>query len=294
MFGGLEIRRGQAPLPRIPTHKARSLLAYLALHRNRAIHRDVLCGLHWGDQTDAEARKALRTTLWRIRSALEPTEEFRGAFLQVEGPHVRFPGTGFVWVDVSEFEASLDGAQTGPPGQLPAEQAERLAHAVSLYQGDLLEGHYDDWCSVDRERLRLGYHTALERLLAHHRARGEWLAAISAGRQLLRTDPIREHVHRELMACHLSMGDRPSALRQYEICERLVRDEMGIPPMEETRRLYGWIRDHGTLPPPEGTPGPDPAPEAGPEELASEVDLAVRRLQSLLDRLEASRTQAIG
>jgi DNA-binding SARP family transcriptional activator len=288
LFGGLEISRGDTLLPPFPTRRARSLLAYLVLHRDRAISRDVLCSLLWGEEAEADARKALRTTLWRIRSVLEPYESDRGAYLRVDGPQVTFPGTARAWVDVAEFEACLRQIRGIGAGQVVAEEAERLTRAVQLYQGDLLDGLYDDWCLLDRERFGLAYLTALERLMAFHQAGGNWLAAISFGRQILRKDPIREHVHRQLMVCHLSMGDRPSALRQWETCSRLMHEELGIEPMEETRRLHTWVRDRGCLPPeaPLGEPLLLPFREEG---LKEEVDGALRELHALVARLEAAR-----
>ena len=293
LFGGLEVCRGDSSLPALPTRRARSLLAYLALHRDRAVHRDLLCGLLWGEHPETEARKALRTTLWRIRSVLEPREEDRGAFLRMDGPQVTFPGTGDAWVDALEFEACVERRESDAPGALSPEATGRLYRAVSLYRGDLLDGLYDDWCHFDRERFSLAYLGALERLMVHCQSQGHWLAAISFGRQLLRKDPIREHVHRELMICHLSMGDRPSALRQYEVCVRLMREELGVEPMEETRRLHHTIRDRGVLPSwGEGTrstgslAGTNPGDE---EQLAQEVDGAVQQLHALIARLEAAR-----
>jgi len=288
LFGGLGLAVGNTPLPPIPSQKARSLLAYLVLHRDRSLHRDVLCGTLWGEQPEAEARKALRSALWRLRSVLEPGDADRGAYIRAEGDEVAFPGTADAWVDTAEFEACTAGVTPDRDGELPTGQAERLSRAVSLYRGDLLDGMYDDWCCHERERFRLACLTALERLLAHYQVRGQWLAALSAGRQILRADPLREHVHRRLMVCHVSMGDRPSALRQFEHYEQLVRDELGVEPLAETRALYHWIRKEGTLPPRQGSNGGPPAPP-----LTGEIDEAIRSLHALVARLEAARSSAL-
>jgi DNA-binding SARP family transcriptional activator len=283
LLGGLGLSDGDTPLDAIPGQKARDLLAYLALNRDRPLHRDVLCGALWGEQSDAEARKALRSALWRLRSVLEPDDARRGAYFRVAGDQLRFPGTADPWVDVAEFDACTAEITPDRTGELPPGQAERLVRAVALYRGDLLDGIYSDWCFPDRERLRMARLTALERLLAHYQARGQWLAALSTGRALLRLDPLREHVHRRLMICHLSMGDRPSALRQFDGYARQVREELGVDPLEETRKLRDWIRDHGTLPEANGAyPGPT-------QELAGEIDQALQSLHALIDRLEAAR-----
>ena len=61
------------------------------------------------------------------------------------------------------------------------------------------------------------------------------------GQAVLTQDPLRENVHRCLMACHNSMGNRPLAIRQYQECARILQQELGIPPMEVTRELCRQI-----------------------------------------------------
>jgi LuxR family maltose regulon positive regulatory protein len=44
--------------------------------------------------------------------------------------------------------------------------------------------------------------------------------------------------HRELMRCYYRQNDRAAAIRQYQACVRVLRDELGIGPMAETENLY--------------------------------------------------------
>jgi DNA-binding SARP family transcriptional activator len=240
LFGELHVSFESESLPAFPTHHARSLFAFLVLRRERPVDREVLCGHFWGERGDAEARKALRTTLWRVRQVLRPFEARGGRGVRAEGSQICFHGPA--WVDVEEFQDCLDepGRRPGPDGD--DDPCHRLARAACLYRADFLEGIYEDWCQSEREPLRLRFFAALERLVECHAARGEWREAIWWGSELLRRDPLREHVHRSLMVCHLANGDRPSALRQFRVCVRVLADELGIEPMEETERLHRSIR----------------------------------------------------
>jgi DNA-binding SARP family transcriptional activator len=290
LFGGLEIHRGNVLLPAFPIQQSERLFAYLVLHRERLIHRDVLCGQLWGELGQAEARKSLRNALWRIRSVLEPADVQRGAFLRVEGHLVGFVGSTKVWVDTSEFEEVARAAALNGQSRLDEQESMSLQSAVALYQGDFLEGHYSEWCLQQRERLRLIYLTALERLVAHHHESAHWLETILWGRKLLQHDPLREHIHRAVMAAHQAMGDRPSALRQYQLCAAQLREELEIDPMEETRRLHDRIRDDEPL---EAGAGYAGAHRRGQQrtarELAGEVGGALKDLYELAERLEATR-----
>ena len=288
LFGGIEIHHGGEPLTGFATKRAELLFAYLVLNRGRVLHRDVLCGHLWSDQPDADARKALRTALWRIRAVLEPSAEARGRYVRVDGASVGFTEGPGVWVDAWEFEdcAGLLGSGGGEGG---AACIERLSRAAELYSGDLLDGHYDEWCLRHRDRLQGAYLNVLERLVAHHQAAGRWLEAIGWGRLLLERDPLREHIHRAVMASHFAMGDRPSALRQYEGCVRSLAEELDIEPMEETHRLYEQIRSGSTGAGDPRTQTGERGEPWGPRGVAAEVEGALRMLYELTERLEKTR-----
>jgi DNA-binding SARP family transcriptional activator/DNA-binding NarL/FixJ family response regulator len=241
LLGNLGVHRGSVPLPAFPTQRSEALFAYLVIHRDRLIHRDVLCGQFWGDRPDAQARKSLRTTLWRIRSVIEARPSDRGSILHVEGDHIGFVASAQPWVDVWALEDCVRMSEENR-GAFDEATARRLEFIGQLYRGDFMEGHYDDWCFKPREQFRSGFLSALERLVEHHVEKEDWLGAIRCARQILGHDPLREHVHRALMASHRAMGDRPSALRQYQHCARVLRNELAIEPMEETRVLYEQIR----------------------------------------------------
>jgi DNA-binding SARP family transcriptional activator len=209
------------------------------MEKGKVVHRDVLATLFWPEESDQRARKSLRNALWRVRSLIEPAGIPAGCFLTVTGRSVGLAGTGSVRLDVTEFErrVALAGGEELSEGELGD-----LEGCIRLYRGDFMDGHDYHWCVHERERLRLSLLLVLERLLAFHFGRGEWSLALQRGRAVLKEDPFREHVHRCLMVCHYSMGDRPLAIRQYHECAELLMNEMGIVPMESTQRLYEEIR----------------------------------------------------
>ena len=242
LLGAFGLRRGAVALPALPTQRSEALLAYLVIQRDRLVHRDVLCGDLWGDRSDAQARKSLRTTLWRVRSVLEADASERGTLLRVDGDHIGFVAPPDARVDVWELDECVRLSEEEGAAPLDEATARRLGRVAALYGGDLMQGHYDDWCTEPRERLRTGFLSVLERLLWHHESKRAWQPAIACAQQILRHDPFREHVHRSLMTSHHAMGDRPSALRQYRHCADVLRRELDIEPMDETRALHERIR----------------------------------------------------
>jgi DNA-binding SARP family transcriptional activator len=199
------------------------------------LHRDVLAARFWPEETDQRARKALRNALWAVRQALEPDGVLKGTFVTIEGSCVGLADGSDIWVDVAEFERLLtwSGDAAHPEVGLAP-----LRNAVGLYKGDLLEGFDFEWCVPERERLRLAQLGAIERLMELYMNVGDWLQAIPLGQAVLRRDPLREQIHRRLMVCHLSQGNRPLAVRQYLVCEEVLEEELGIAPMASTQQLY--------------------------------------------------------
>ena len=76
------------------------------------------------------------------------------------------------------------------------------------------------------------------------RAHSEYGQAIAVAQRMLLIDPANEHAHQHLMFCYVASGDRPAALRQYELCERALADELDAEPMPETIALYQWIKQY--------------------------------------------------
>lgn len=247
LFGSLELRHGTAPAPPFATRWARGIFSYLVLHRGRFFSRELLCGTFWRESSANCGRKRLRTALWRIRRLLEEIDVDPDGVLRCERSRVGIPGYAPVRVDVEQFEERTRSVISARAPTLDSETARDAERAVALYRGDLLEGEYGDWCCAERERLRLRLLTVLERLMVHHRGRREWTSAIRRGCQVLRRDPLREHVHREVMRCHYAMGNRPAAIRQYRECVRILDREVEVDPMLETRRLLELIRSEGPL-----------------------------------------------
>ena len=263
LFGGLELRHGSSPPFVFPTRRSRSVFAFLALHKGRFFARDYLSGVIWERSSEESARKGLRTELWRIRKVLDRTPVDESGVLLCEGASVGIPRSAPLRVDVHAFEGWTRRPVPPQGGRSDTGEGRRLERAARLYRGDFLEGMYDPWCCEERERLRLEFLSVLERLMVRHQRREHWRRAIARGTQILRTDPLREHVHRALMRCHYAMGNRPASIRQYRECERVLREELDIGPMDETRSLLALMEAGHPLPDsttPKGMPPVPPAP----------------------------------
>lgn len=224
----------------IPT--VQNLLAYILVNHHRSHPREIIAELAWGDRPQRSAQNCLNTAVWRLRRELEPDGIPRGTYLSCyPNGEIGFNWDSDHWLDLEIFETQALKLVNYSTNIISENQAKILEEAVQLYLGDLLEGLYSDWVLGERERLRNLYIKCLARLLEYHKTNLAYEPAILYGQQILRHDPLREEIHRELMRLFWFSGQRVQAIQEYETCRRTLADELGILPMPETRQLFDEI-----------------------------------------------------
>ncbi len=241
LLGAFSLTWGEEPLLLPRTAAVRSLLAYLALHHGRPLHRDLLAGTFWPDRPNAEARKALSDALWQIRQCLGPA----AGRLVVERDTVSLGLLSGDHLDVEVFAARLrrhrERQQEGRAVPLSVALSD-LSAAVELYRADLLDGCYDDWVLAEREHLREEYLWALEQLTVLAKQWGDDERALAFAQRLVAADPLRETAHHELMGLYHAVGRPRAALEQYAVLRQLLADELGVAPAAATTALYHEIQ----------------------------------------------------
>ena len=243
LFGDLNIRHGRQVLAAPDLGKAKDVLCYLLLNRGRPHRREALAEMFWGGSRGSQPRKYLRQALWQLQGALGVrSEPHCSRLLLVDADWVRVNQQADHWLDVEVLERVFSRLEGLPDGALSDEQASSLEHAVGLYRGDLLEACADDWCELERERLRDVYLALVDKLMGYCQATQRYETGLTHGARALRFDRVRERTHQRIMRLHYLAGDRAAALRQFERCASLLRDDLDVEPSRETLQLYERIR----------------------------------------------------
>jgi len=262
LFGPPRLARDGVPID-LPSRKALALLAYLAI-TGTTHRRATLAALFWPESDARGARHALRSTLWLLRRTLDD------AWLLVDRNTVALDGSQEQSVDVVRFRTLLaqrlthdHAARDTCPACLPL-----LSEAVDLYGGHFLAGftlrdsvEFDTWQSLETESLRQELVGALQRLVQGCTGQGQVEQAIECAKRWLALDPLDEAAHRALMRLYAGSGQQTAALRQFEACERVLMQELGISPGEETSELHQAIRERQSPQP----YAPPPVLSAAPE-----------------------------
>jgi DNA-binding SARP family transcriptional activator len=81
----------------------------------------------------------------------------------------------------------------------------------------------------------------LTALVEPHEHGADHAAAVDAARELVMLDPLNEGAHRALITAYARTGRRGHALRQYLECRRVLVEELGVEPAEDTSRLQARV-----------------------------------------------------
>jgi DNA-binding SARP family transcriptional activator len=223
LLGGFEVRIDGTPVQLAAS--AQRVVAFVALH-DRPVRRVYVAGSLWLDVREERAAASLRSALWRIHRYCGLIET-AGELLRLD-PGVR--------VDLREAEAL---ARRG----LRADGVDDLEADVSGLARDLLPGWYDDWVLIERERFRQLRLRSLDALCDRLSGAGRFGDALDAGLLSVAGEPLRESAHRAVVRAHLAEGNVSEALRQYRLCEQLLREQLGIAPSEQMRELIRGLDD---------------------------------------------------
>jgi DNA-binding SARP family transcriptional activator len=241
-FGKFKLDYGGTVLTGVRSQKSLELLAYLLLKRS-AHSREALANLIWGDIASTEqCKKYLRNTLWQLQKKLSNQFSPNGHVLRVDARSIAIDPSYPVWTDVEEFESKYEQVRDHDGTGLSEAQAQDLRRAVDLYTGPFLEGWFNEWCLVHRERTQHLVLLMLDKLMDYAIVKGEFESGILHGERILAYDRAREVTHRNLMKLFYFAGDRTSALRQYKLCATILMDELEIEPSERTRHVLEAIR----------------------------------------------------
>jgi ATP/maltotriose-dependent transcriptional regulator MalT/DNA-binding SARP family transcriptional activator len=206
--------------------KSRELLFLLLQHGPQRY--DQLTEALWPESHPAKAHAILHMAVSDLRRAVDARIVVRasGMYQVNEQLLTRY--------DVAEFEWLLQQATA----VVDEDAIPLLRQAVDLYTSPFLGDTSAEWSEIERERLERLYLGALTRLADLYDATGQHHESIAAAECLLQTDPYREDAHARIIRANLRIGNRAAAVRHFERCARLLRDDLGVAPGPELAALF--------------------------------------------------------
>ena len=201
---------------------SKKLLAFVALHRD-GVDRRYAAGSLWPFGCEDRASGNLRSALWRLRRAGIDIVVVDRWSLRLEDA---------VAVDVRQLLEWSDRVIAGQGAW-----NDLLSSTHHLNGLDLLPGWYDDWVTIQRERLRQRVLHALELASTQLADIGRYSDAVEMAYIAIDAEPMRESAYRTLMRIHLSESNWVEARRTYASYRQLTRRELGVDPSSGLRAL---------------------------------------------------------
>ncbi|MEU4222987.1 BTAD domain-containing putative transcriptional regulator [Nonomuraea sp. NPDC026600] len=229
VLGPLRVERDGRTIS-VPGGKVRTLLATLLLRPNQIVPLDLLTERLWGHRPPKQPLRALRTDLARLRRSLDL------------GPLILTEPGGYVarlrpeQLDLLEFQELVRAADQAKAATL---KSRLLRDALRLWRGPVCADveseafHRIDVPPLAEQRLHV-----LERRIDLDAQLGKAAELTVELRALTAEHPLRERFWAQLMTALCRSGRQAEALETYRTVSRLLKEELGIGPNAELRRLH--------------------------------------------------------
>ena len=221
------------------TKKSKYLFVYFASNAGRDVPDEKIMDMFWPDHQPEKARQSLYAALSHIRKALESANagETERVVLARKGFY-RFDSEKSYFYDVREFDALYQEGQARIKAGHEEEAMVAFQKAESLYSGDFLEGYYEDWAMLIRDDVSMRRVDMLQTLMDHFYDLGRYEVCIDYAHRLLKIDSCHQEGHLALMQCFIALEKPDQAVRQYQTCSQVMKNELNLSPPREATELY--------------------------------------------------------
>lgn len=220
--------------------KVRTLLAVLALDRDRYVSHDALADALWPDAPPADPAGNLGVLVNRARRALGDPGLIR------TGPR-GYALDARCGLDTARFAGLVERARRHPPDR-PALRC--YQEALAGWTGPPLPEHADaPWAREFRTALLGLRQAALEEAAGLAARLGEFTLAVGYAEEAVAAAPLREVAALRLSRAHELAGDPAAALDDLRQLRLRLRDELGVDPSADVTDRYAELLDPAHRPP---------------------------------------------
>ena len=237
-LGNFQVKRGSEIIPSNGwrREKSRQLFQLLLTYRQSPLDRDQICEHLWPEADPATAQRNFKITLNTLYQVLEPDRDAGSdsAFIVRDGTTYTLRLHADLWLDSDHFtRLTREGFKPN------SNSMSVLEEAMNLYHGDYLpDSLYEPWAAEERERLASLFLEAADKLCELYLGNNRFNEAIDLSQRILARDNCWERAYRHLMQAYNALGDRGQLARTYQRCLQILKEELDVPPSQETQELY--------------------------------------------------------
>ena len=246
-FCRFEVRRLGQLIDLCSNRNGQTIIRYLVAQPERRATMDSLMTVLWPEDESTVAHHKLQVAVSALRRSLNHgfVSSAGGGYILCKNRVYELNPLVSLYSDVDEF---MEYYQLGrkSSGSTKAMYYER---ACDFYTGPFLsEDLYADWSFMQREQLNQMYVAMCHALAEYYQQADLYEDAMRWIGAVLKENSCDEVAHRQLIQVYVAQGRRSEALRQYQLCERILAEELGVQPMLETTSLFRAILKNENLP----------------------------------------------
>ncbi|TFE01511.1 BTAD domain-containing putative transcriptional regulator [Jeotgalibacillus salarius] len=245
LLGAFHVTRGQTTIHEKEwrREKAKELFALFVLNRNRYLNKQEIYDELWPEVGPEQAERDFKVTYNAMLKAIEPEREARreSYFIERKGLLYRIRPETRIQIDTEQWQAEIEESSEIKDPRL---QLRYLKKGISYYQGELFGERVPDSKLIRREQelFHQSYLEVMERIAQLYTRLQDYNKVIYWAEKILAEDLTWEEAYRLLMFAYYQKKNRRRAMELYSSCERILREELGVPPMETTENMYDLIR----------------------------------------------------
>ena len=239
VFGPLRVIDGDVVLSSrgFDGRKPRQVLQILSAHHGRAVSKDRLTDMLWGDAPPADPTGSIEHYVAVLRRRLRGRMRESVSVISTEGSGYRLD-VERTTLDLEEFRRSVADVSTWL-------QLDRVRAALRLCEYEVFAEEPDaEWANEARHEVHGRRCDLLVRAAELGLGDGDALSAARDAADAIVLEPHLESAHRALIAAHYLRGDPSRALAAYQALRSRLVNDLGVEPTPQTRSVHDAVLRH--------------------------------------------------
>lgn len=207
-------------------------LFFLILSKPEGLTKDQIGVIFWPDDSQDEINLRYKNAIYRLRHALGKD------VVILDNERYRFNRSLDYGYDVDTFKSEIDLAEQGE------DRERKISHykaALRAYHGPYLPDLYEEWAEEDRKNLAQVYINTLLKISTLFLEVKEYKHALTYCQLAIDHDPCLEEAHCLAMRAYAEMDNRAAILKQYQLCQQMLHEEMDTSPSAQTQALFNEL-----------------------------------------------------
>jgi len=210
------------------TQSVRDLFFYFFV-TTKPVTKEQIGAAFWPDISPAQLKLRFKNNIYRLRRAVGQDT------ILFDEDLYRFNNDLDYEYDVDIFKTTLAQARAARD---PGQQIYYYRQAVEQVHGSYLEDIDAPWVWSEREHIEQQYLSALLRLAKLLLQCGEKEESLQFCQRALTRDACFEDAHQLAMQIYAAKKERSAVIRQYQLCQKILEQELGATPSPETEKIY--------------------------------------------------------